>query len=419
MSSSIFKKNQFVQLHAAIVLMGYWLVSAILGVFVGETPQIVSIAYRAVQLLLSIRVLVLCRENIRFHKGNPLLSFFVITMFLFSFRMIIDFLGGPFVGQIPSQWFLNDFLYVIVSIFISLWAMFASSKYLDINRIAGYVFWMGFVTLICVYLLMGRGQINYEEGRVDAGRGLGTLSIAKMGAFVVLAAVHLLVNGRKEKVILKVVYFTGIVLGVFISLASGSRGGVAGMVLALGAYWILSTRRNYLSFILAVVSVIVVYVNIVPILEFMSNFFPVISNRFLMTVLENDQSGRQEIRQYAVRLILENPIFGYSYRLFPTANGYGPHNGILEIFLALGIPYGLMYLYFIWIKGFVCLFKTMPYTKFCFATTMTVFVMVTAMSGGSIDEQYFGFSICLLGSAYYYGYLGNSSQLSELSVKIQ
>ena len=417
MSTSVFN-NTFIQLHAAIVLMGYWMVSSILGVLIGDIPQLVSIVYRAVQLLLSLRVLVICRKDIYIHKGHSLLSFFVITMFLFALRMIIDFIDGPFVGQIPSLWFLNDFLYVIVSIFVSIWAMFVSCRYLDINRVTEYVFWMGLVTLVCVYLLMSRGQINYEEGRVDAGRGLGTLSIAKLGAFEVLAAVHLLLNGKEKKVVFKVLYIFGIVMGVFISLASGSRGGVAGMVLALGAYWILSTRRNVFFFIVAMVSVFIVYINIVTILEFMSNFFPVISNRFLSTVLENDQSGRQQIRQLAINTILNNPLLGYSYRLFPTATGSGPHNGILEIFLALGIPFGLLYLYFIWLKGIAYTIKIMPYKQFCFAGTMTVFVMVTAMFGGSIDEQYFGFAMCLLGSAYYYGNTTRSSfQLPETSVK--
>lgn len=407
MLRSLFDKYNICQFHAAVVLMGYWLVSSVLGVFIGDTPQMVSIVYRGVQLVLSLYVLFICSNEIYIHKGHSLLSFYVIMLILYSLRMLLDFTAGPFTDQIPSQWFVNDFLYIIVSIFISCWAMFASSKYLDIDRIAQFVFWMGLITLVCVYVLMGRGQIDYEEGRVDAGRGLGTLSIAKMGAFEVIAAFHLLLNGRWKKVLHKLIYILGIILGVFVSLASGSRGGVAGMVLGLGIYWVLSMRRHTVLFVVSLISVIVVYINIIPILEFVANYFPVVSNRFLATLLENDQSGRQEIRQLAVDKILQNPLFGYSYRLFPTATGFGPHNGILEIFLALGIPFGLMYIYFIWIKGLFFSFRLAINHKYCFAVTMTIYVMVTAMSGGSIDEQFFGFAICLLGSAYYYGNLGD------------
>lgn len=398
MPRSISKKNNIIQLHAAVVLMGYWLVSTFMDFFVGQTSQSVSIAYRAAQFLLSLIVLWMCRKDIRIVKGHSLLTFYVITMILYSFRIVVDVFFGPFVGVIPREWFVNDFLFIVVSTFFSLFAMFASAKYLDLDRIVELVFWMGLIIGGGLLLLMDVGQIDYTEDRVYAGRGLHTLSISKFGALEVLAAVHMLLNRRDKKIL----YVVGIAVGLFCCFASGSRGGLTGLVLALGVFWVVSSRRSIFWFSIALLVVIIAYINLVPILEYLGKYFPIMSQRFLMSVLENDQSGRQEIRQYCVQIILDNSVFGYSYRLFPSQTGFNPHNGILEIFLALGIPFGLMYLFFIWIKGLLYSFKLMIDKRFFFATSMTVFVMVTAMSGGSIAEQYFGYAICLLGTSYYY-----------------
>lgn len=397
-------KTQYaiIQFHAAVSILGYWCIHSILGIVSSSVNSTTSILYDGFQLMLSLYVIFICRNNMQIGRHCSTLLFYMFLLFLYLIRVFIDMVDGPFSLILPTSIFMND-MFRFIGTFTAAWAMIASWKYLNLQKIANYVFWIGFVTIICVRAkLVSMGLIDaYLEERMDAGRGLGTLALVKLSAAEVCASIHLLVSRYKTGIPHKILYILGIIIGLWLNLASGSRGGVVGLVLALGFYWIFSSRRHIFLNVLSLTSIVLIIVYVVPILEWLSHFFPIMSNRMLLTLLENDQSGRELIRQQAWTLILEHPILGYSYRLLPTPTGYGAHNGILNITLALGIPIGFLFIYFVYLKVIIMSIRLTGNNSNLFAVTMAIFALVISISGSGVADSCFNFSIILLAATYY------------------
>ena len=400
----MFKKNSrlyyLCNIHAAMSIMGYWLLLSVLGLVLNQTSSVMSVVYEMLQLALAIFVILSCWSYI-LEKGKSFLMFFMFFMAIYTIRMLFDMIGGPFSLILPRSVFLKDFSLSFFGVFVSLYAIIWSRRYIDIELQVRLIFWMAFVSLVVIMLtLRSKGMLDsYEEDRVDVGRGVGSLAYVKIGAIEVLCALHLLLNSKKKSLL----YVVGLVLGLWATFVAGSRGGLVALVIALGFWWIMSSRRNPLYTIVPVSVLILALMNIVPILNFLSRYFPVIGERLLYSYLENDQSGRDALRLQAIKLIGENPIFGYSYRLNSDLTGYGSHNGILDVLLAVGIPFGGMFLYFIYIKGLIMSAKLMRYREMFFPSVMLIFVLVASMSGSILDKCS-GYAICIFGIVYYYYY---------------
>ena len=392
-----------IQLHAVMSLLGYWFFHAMVFLALGASSTMFSIIYDAIQLSLALYVIIICNKDIAIERGCTELSFFSLLIALYAIRMLFDMGFGPFVGQVSTAMFLSDMLYTIGGTFVSVWAIIISRKYIDIDKIVRLVFWMGLAAIVAVLLRADVFEASdaYEEERMTGGQGLGTLALAKLGAIVAIASIHLLFNKEKRRV-KKVFYIIGLILGVWLSLASGSRGAVAALVIALGLYFIFSTRRNPVLIAVAVVSVAFVVINIVPILTWLSDFFPVFGRRMLATLLEDDQGGRQAIRRQAWEVTINHPLLGYSYRLFGTESGFRAHNGILEVSIALGIPITLLFIFFVYVKGLLMALKNMVNRKLLFPTTLGVFALVSSMTSSSISNSEFDFAFCILVISCYY-----------------
>ena len=121
----------------------------------------------------------------------------------------------------------------------------------------------------------------------------------------------------------------------------------------------------------------------------------------LLTLNESDEGNRELIREWAYARIRENPLLGYSYRLKADLSGYGPHNGILDFVLALGIPLGFVYALTVYVRGMTMAFRMTRDTYLFFPTVMGIFVLVVSMTGNSYNTV-FCFSVVLLGASYYY-----------------
>ena len=404
-----------IQLNAVMLLLGYWFFHAIVTLVIGESSRVMSIVFDGIQLIMSLYVIAVCHRDFVIEEKGTGLVFFSILLVLYSLRMFIDMIGGPFVGKLPTEVFLNDILLTVVGTFIPVWSFIISRKYIDVDTVVKFIFWVGLIIILAVRLnAQNIGNIDvYEEERMSGGQGLGSLVLVKVGAFVVMAAIHLLLNPLSKRKYLKIFYVLGLMMGVWIALASGARGGVVGLVIAVGTYFVFLSRHTVFLIVIAVIAVILVIVNIVPILTWLSDFFPVFGRRMLATVIENDQSDRQELRRQAIEITLNHPFFGYSYRMLPTPTGFRTHNGILEVSIALGIPVTILFIYFVYIKGVFLSLKNMINKSLIFPTTAAIFALSSSMSSSSISNGAFDFSVCFLFIACYY-YLKQSTALRNV-----
>lgn len=392
-----------IQLHAVMSLLGYWLFHAIVILAMGSSSTVFSIVYDAIQLFLAIYVMRICSRDIVVENDCAQLRFFSILLVLYTVRMIYDTAFGPFIGQVSTSMFLFDIIITVGGTFVSVWAIITSRKYIDIDKIVRLVFWFGLATTVAVLLNTNAiwGSDVYEEERVIAGNGLTSQALARLGSIVVMASVHLLFNNEKRRV-MKAIYAAGLILSLWLALASGARAAVAALLIALGIYYVFSSRRNPLLIATALVAVVFIVINIVPILIWISDYFPVFGQRMLLTILEDDQSGRQEIRRLAWDVTINHPIFGYSYRLYGSESGYRAHNGILEVSIALGLPITILYVYYVYVRGMMIAVKNMVNRQLLFPTTMGVFALVASMAGSSISNAVFDFAFCILVISCYY-----------------
>ena len=193
-------------------------------------------------------------------------------------------------------------------------------------------------------------------------------------------------------------------------MVSGSRGGVTGVVVAIGVYIVIGMRKKPFLMVMGIVVVVLLVVNLVTVLEWIEGYFPVFSHRMTATVVDGDTSGRNDLFQMALQYITENPILGFGYRLNADTTGYGTHNGILEIFLCFGIPLGILFTYFLYLKSAIYSVVLMADKKYVFPSLMVMFSTVASMSGSSISINSFDYSIALVSIAYYYHFRERTSK---------
>ena len=395
---SKFKIN-LIHIHAVLVLMGYWFCNSIVGLaYGGNSPASVSILYRFIQMLFSIWVLFICRKDFIISKREKLLWMYAIVLVVYSLRMLGDMIWGPFSVLLPPQVFMENIFMTVFGVFLSCIALISSRKYLNIDRVVSYIFVVGVITIICILNQISLAEFISlsEEERVDAGRGLSTLALVKIGAIVSLASIHLLVNKHS------LLSIFGLAIGLFLALGSGSRGGLVALVIALFLYALIHSSKNIILCISILIGIVLFFINIIPILEWLSNYFPVVSNRLIMSIVENDQSGRQELREQAIQLISQNPILGFSYRLGPSETGYGCHNGMLDLLLAFGVLGGLVSIFVCFVYPLVLSVKNIVNKSIFFPVTLMIWAIIASFSSSGITNETFCFAVSFLGCTIYY-----------------
>lgn len=403
------KANRFlIQLNPILFLMGYMLMHSFLGFAFGGGTRVASIAFNGVLLALSLYIILICSKDFLIEKGRSFLTFFSILLMLYALRMVSDIYSGPFSNILPHNQMWNDVLMVVGGAFFPTWAMISSRRYIDIQTIAAGVFWTGLFA--CILFLLGLLRnglgLSFEDDRLDVGGSLHSLALARLGAIEVLAALHMLINCKKRVVL----HILGLAIGLFVCLASGGRGGITGVIIAVGVFSVMAMRKNGAALLISILGVIIFIINFESILLWLGNYFPVISNRMLLTVMDGDLSNRDILYDMAYQRIEENPIFGFGYRLKADATGYGPHNGILDVVLCLGIPLGIVFTYFVYIKGSVYSMKMMVDRSLAFPCLLSIFALASSISSSSVPTGSFDCAIALLGIAYYYSFKGDRTK---------
>lgn len=392
-------RYNLVNIFAVLSIFGFWGMHSVLYALGSGANTAASVAYRAFQLGYAFVVIIACLGELSKALKRGFFLLLAIILLFYSGRMLIDMYMGPFTAQLPHNVFVNDFLFIVGSVFSGAFALIAGYKYLNINFIAKLTFLVGVTaTILLFYSLFLKGNLlTFEDDRLDLGGGLGSLALVKLGAVTFLAGMHLFINKLFNKVLL----ILSMILTLFLSMASGARGGLVSLVIVLIIYTFIRNRTSLLLSLVTIILFILFVVNIVPILTWLSDFFPVIGERLLLTVVEGDEGNRELLRQKVYGLLLENPLTGFSYRMSTDITGYTTHNGILDVCLALGVPMGIVFLVTYYINlGFKALKKMSDKTSF-FATAMFVYVLVASFTGSSVTDNIFDFSTCLFISSYY------------------
>ena len=101
-------------------------------------------------------------------------------------------------------------------------------------------------------------------------------------------------------------------------------------------------KNKNVAIIISIIAVIVLWLNLDAIINFMGEISPMMEQRMSASANEGDSSGRDYLFASAIDVFMRNPAFGEK---FVIDIGYYSHNSLLDVMMALGILGGLTWIY--------------------------------------------------------------------------
>ena len=390
-----------IQWQAILIVVGF---AAYTTLFYGDVSKGnssgLSLIYRAFHMLLTLYVLLVCKKGYHFGKNRVELKMYIFFMVCYSLRMLLDvFL---FIDNVPSQYLYFELVFTIGAVFLPITAVIISRKELDSDYIAKSIFWLSLLTIILgIRGIMTHG-VDVTEGRVELNSAQGSLSLVISGCILSLSSFYVYYNSIG--LLFKFSAVLGFILGLVAALISGSRGGIVAYVVSMSCYLVLRAEKFKIWLILVGCALLWCILNIVKVLESLSNYFPVFAERMLYAIETGDESGRDKLREDAINMILDYPILGYSYRINDDLSGAHAHNGILQVAVALGLPLCVVFFYFYYFRTLRISFKIVKSKSLAWWGIMAIYVIVTSLFGSALDLAYFGFFVMMVWIVYYNQY---------------
>lgn len=276
-------------------------------------------------------------------------GYYVFPLVLFFFWLTL--IGLVNINEINSSFF--DFsLFLNILLF---WIMINHGRkdYLVLEK-GMLSFALGSVAITIIFVL-GLGSA-YQGGRLwmfgDDPNALASRTLMGMMILVLAVTQNRLNLGRYRFLLL-------LPIPVMLKLLfeTGSRFGFIVFVLSLGAgilmYKSKEAWKKLLIYFLGIVSMLISF--------FILTKSVTMIERLLSTVQSGDTSGRSDIWQLILPIVMENPIFGYGrtgYILESTiifGKETSPHNVLLEVLCYTGIVGLIIYLVFLYRIGIASL----------------------------------------------------------------
>jgi O-antigen ligase len=223
-------------------------------------------------------------------------------------------------------------------------------KQLNTLLIAKIIFWIIFVSLVgsLSVLKLSIGQEVNE--RVEVEGELNSLNLGYWGATFFVLTMFLFF---KTQNIYRLIYaFAGFPLGFYIVMISGSRGPLLYTILTVYVYVFFADvfkKNKRVINTIAILSLFVLVLNYRLLVSIISVFNPLLGERVIAAIEEQDSSGRDRIYLIAIDQFLKAPIFGdYFVLTSGELKGLYPHNIILEAFMTLGLTGAIPFLILIY-----------------------------------------------------------------------
>ncbi|MDD4781479.1 MAG: O-antigen ligase family protein [Tissierellia bacterium] len=321
----------------------------------------VTVPYRAFALLITLLVIFL---NIK--KRVRKSSFAMKILWLYWIALIIRIFYDT---NIRNDVHITDtsrlWLYIFGIILPVMFSMLKSYHKIDMKKALKWIYIGTAITLILSLfnnssLLLEASEIS---GRTDGNVGLNSIHFGHLGTMGILLSIFIL-SKIKLNMIKKISIIAVTLLSFFIMLRAGSRSPILALVVVI-LFWLFSQGKNViLGFYIALITIILLFIFIDPILSFIGNISPVIEYRLRASIFMGDTSGREPLYEEAINAFIEKPLFGSQFALFNRYGGFSySHNFILDSFMGLGIFGGLAIIYVLWTaikKSYILIKKNNP-----------------------------------------------------------
>ncbi len=273
-----------------------------------------------------------------------------ILMFVFMLWYGLRMVYNIYIQQIEQTTFVNRSTYIVYYMFLCvlpyLLCRWINWKMVNIKKMLWtlfFIFIFGLlVSLRAVVSLLMSGD-NAYEGRFEANRLLDTIGYGHLALSFVLVCFSLMrfYATRWRFVLLLPVCFGLVSMGI-----ANSRSPFVALFIILGIFCLQRIKLKTILWVVALCLLVVFYVEYIDLFfqeYFHSNFISRLLTIFTFN-LEN-ASGRGAFYQEGIRMFLDNPVLGKSVLLTGSLSGGYVHNMIIEVFMAIGLVGGLLFLF--------------------------------------------------------------------------
>jgi O-antigen ligase len=291
--------------------------SASLSQLFGFEGSTLNISFRATYLGLAMILLLwtLARGT---YRVDPLIGIF---LFFYSMRIIYDY------GYSPVPSIEEDALFYIVATLIPTLAIAGGRDWYDEGMTLKIILVIGGATGVLIsYILLTTGINANANTSVDRAtlEFLNPISIGYHGLFLAIAG--LMLFARRPFASLRVLCSAATLLGIFLLVASGSRGPIVALVGAV----LLTGAANHRT------NVIYLFGGALILGWFIYSGIPdIFIERFRNLTYDPSALTRIYALQLAIDAALDNILAGYSY--IEPITGIYPHNLLAEAAMALGL----------------------------------------------------------------------------------
>lgn len=278
--------------------------------------------------------------------GN--LSFLIqLFIWLYFLRVYYDFMITGVKQEIVTNPFAAVFLYANAAIVPFYGFYFFKWELFDLRKLN--------TAILMIFLSMGLISMSYivtgkaldyigADGRFMGNASMDTIAFGHLGTTITILALSLFYQ-RDIRLWHKLVSAFAIVVGLFVSIAAGSRGALVALIVCFIAYLYMNGHKMKILIGLPVLAGL--FILLLPILnDILISYDNQALDRLYNSIYDPNSmeagvtSGRNILYKHAFENILDNPFTGSSLFI----KGEYVHNSILESFLGLGFFGGLLYL---------------------------------------------------------------------------
>jgi O-antigen ligase len=371
-------------------MAGFPIISFLPELFKIEDTQIYTFPYRIICLISAI-ITIIVGIKIKIYslintKHRVLLLFLVLYLIRVSFDLYYSEYSEKLTYQFPNKSMYYMFILGVAVIpMISILTIIS----IDLLKVARYFYYL---TLLALSFAISMNNIDIGqivENRINGNTALASIIYGQLGVTGFLLSIFLWTHFKNKFQF--VLYIIGGILSLYTIIIAGSRSPFIALLICTILYlYYLNPKTNISKFITRVLLIsFILFVIFSPdkILKLIGNYSPTSEQRIMNTFDKSaDQfSGRDLLYKDAFADFLDSPIIGKHFVLtHGTGAGWYPHNVILEVFMALGVIGGVIFVYLLFF-AFKNSFKLIKYNnKAAWFSLLFMQIIVFAFFSGSL-----------------------------------
>lgn len=272
-----------------------------------------------------------------------------VLMYIFMFWYGVRMVYNIYVEQIEQTTFVNRSTYIVYYMLLCilpyLLCRWINWKIVSITKILWtlfFIFCFGLiVSLGAVISLVLSGGYAYE-GRFDANQLLDTLGYGHLALSFVLVCLSLM---RFYSTKWRFILIIPICFGLFSMGVANSRSPFVALFFILFLFCFM--RIRFKTFLWIGIFCLLLSLNIQHIDLFFQEYLNSNFVSRLLTIFSFDMenaSGRGAFFKEGVQIFMDNPLLGRSMLLMGDLRGGYVHNMIIEVFMAIGLMGGVLFL---------------------------------------------------------------------------